>query len=91
MKRVPNSFLDLSSVWNEREEAERRDSSEWARMVATISMQPHVKNRIKPDKLLPLPWDKKVEVRTEKENAPLSQAERRARMEKLIARLGASV
>lgn len=76
MKRVPNTFLDLSSVWNEREEAERRDACERARMIAAISIQPHVKNRIKPDKLLPLPWDKKVEVRAEKENAPLSQAKR---------------
>ena len=84
-------FEAISAVWNEREEAERRDAWERARLVAAISIQPHVKNRIKPEKLLPLPWDKKMVVRAEKENAPLSQAERRARMENLVARLGGSV
>ena len=30
-----------------------------SRIHAAISIQPHVKNRIRPEKLLPLPWDKK--------------------------------
>jgi len=50
-------------------------------------IQPHLgkKHRITPEKLLPLPWDKK----TAKKDAPkLTPEQHRERMKELVERLG---
>lgn len=60
-----------------------QELQERARMVAAICIQPHVRKRITPRQLLPLPWDnKKSEMRN---NAPqLTAEERKERFEKLV-------
>lgn len=42
-----------------REESEAREKSAWERMrlLANISIQPHIKKKITPRKMLPFPWD----------------------------------
>jgi hypothetical protein len=41
------------------------------RMLATIAIQPHVKNKLTPEKLLPFPWEKldKMSTRPPKQTA----------------------
>lgn len=51
------------------------------RMLATITVQPHVKGKLTPEKLLPLPWEHK---RPPVER--LSKEERRERMAAAIER-----
>lgn len=70
-------------AWHdEREQAER---SAWERMriAAAVGIQPHVKSRITPQELIPLPWD------TEKKAAPLviSKKEEEKRVKELLERL----
>lgn len=55
-----------------------RDSWERMRMLATIIIQPHIKGKMTPGKLLPFPWEK------HKTEAPqVSAAEARKRFERL--------
>jgi len=50
--------------------------------VADISIQPHVRKKITPRQLLPLPWDKDVNPRN---NAPqLTAEERQKRFEEMV-------
>lgn len=83
-------FAEFAAVW--KAYAEQRDTDfkdRWIRMrlLATISIQPHLaKNKkITPEKLLPLPWDKE---KAKAEGPTLTAAEHRKRMEELVARLG---
>jgi hypothetical protein len=55
------------------------------RMLATITIQPHVKNKISPEKLLPFPWEEAMQGNTKKLK-PLSAAENLKRFEELINR-----
>ena len=66
-----------------------KDKWERMRLLATITIQPHLaKNKkITPEKLLPLPWDKKR--KQEERKAPkLTAAQQRKRMEELVKKLG---
>lgn len=66
-------------------QGQNRDAWERARIVATIAIQPHVKKKITPHQLMPLPWDKKKEIpRGEAEK--LTAEERRKRFEVLANR-----
>jgi hypothetical protein len=59
------------------------------RILATISVQPHVKGKLTPQKLLPLPWDRKKLQAMRNEDAPkLSRDEQRARFKELLHRTG---
>lgn len=48
----------VCAAYNEAHDADRRDAWERMRLMAAISVQPHVKKRLSPGSLLPLPWDK---------------------------------
>ncbi len=51
------------------------------RLLATMTIQPHVKSRLKADKLLPLPWDKSKKAKAD----PVSMEEAKSRFEALMA------
>jgi hypothetical protein len=56
------------------------DSWERMRMNATISIQPHIKGKMTPERLLPFPWEK-----PKKAEAPkVSAEEARKRFERLV-------
>lgn len=70
-------------------EGQNREAWERARTVAAIIIQPHVKKRITPKQLLPLPWDKKTKTdRGEAETPKLTAEERKKRFEEIAHRLG---
>lgn len=80
-------FESICSAWREMNEAQHRDSWERARTLAAICIQPHVKKKITPRQLLPLPWDKKRQPR--RSEAPgLTDEEKRKRFEEVARRLG---
>lgn len=66
---------------------EAADRNEWERMrvLAAISIQPHIKKTLTPNKLLPLPWDKK---RTRKNAPKLTKQEAEQRYNDVLHRLG---
>lgn len=53
------------------------------RLQASIAIQPHVKNRITPQQLLPLPWDHGKQAQREP-GPKLTKEERRARVAQLF-------
>ena len=56
------------------------------RLLATIVIQPHVKNKITPDKLIPLPWDRKRKASTDVPK--LNKEQMHDRFKDLLHRLG---
>lgn len=68
-------------------EGQVRNDWERARTIAAIIIQPHVKKKITPKQLLPLPWDK--EHKPDVKNTPkLTAEEQRRRFEELVHQLG---
>ena len=51
-------------------------------MLATIVVQPHVKGKLTPQKLLPFEWEKTTKKKTSQK--PVSREESKARFEALI-------
>ena len=55
---TPAEFAAACKAYaEEREQGERR-SWERMRLLAAVCIQPHVRKRISPQQLIPLPWDK---------------------------------
>lgn len=80
-----DEFEAICKAWAEREENLRRDRWERTRMLASITIQPHITKRITPHQLMPLPWDKEEE----RHDAPkISAEEQKKRFEKLVHQLG---
>lgn len=52
-------FESIANTYNERQEALQRAEWERMRMLATISIQPHTRQKITPEKLLPFSWEKR--------------------------------
>ncbi len=84
------TFIEFESIcraWRDMTEGRSHDAWDRTRTVAAICIQPHVKRRITPHQLLPLPWDNKPIKR--KNTAPeLTPEEKQKRFEKITKRLG---
>ena len=55
----PEEFSSVSEAFSHNQEQHVEDSWERMRLLAAITIQPHCKNRIRKEQLVPLPWDKK--------------------------------
>lgn len=85
---TPAEFMAACKAHHDQHEADRRDRWELMRLLAAITVQPHVKGRPDPRRLVPLPWDRQGHGAARQGNAPLSKEESRARFEKLVKRMG---
>jgi hypothetical protein len=56
---TPEEFSEIMAKYNDHLESTMHDEWERARIMAAILIQPHITRKITPEKLLPLPWDKK--------------------------------
>lgn len=72
------------SAYKDKHDADRRDVWERMRMHACICIQPHLKKKMTPRRLLPLPWDVKER---EHEERTYTAAERKSRREEILRRL----
>ena len=83
-------FDEFAAVYNayaEQRDADYKDNWVRMRLLATITIQPHLdkRHKITPEKLLPLPWDHEQK----KHNKPtMTPAQQRKRMEELVNRFG---
>ena len=68
-------------------EAQEREAWERTRILAAICIQPHVKKKITPKQLLPLPWDKGYR-KSQPYEPELTAEEQKSRFEELKKRLG---
>lgn len=82
----PDEFESICKAYSDSREADQHGAWERMRMLATITIQPHIKSKMTPQKLMPLPWDKH---HIERPDAPkLTPEERQERFKKLAAKLG---
>lgn len=79
----PDEFYEASRVHREEQERQSRERWEIMRMEASILIQPHVKNRITPRKLLPFPWEK-----GEAHIEEMTMEERKRRAEEALRKWG---
>ncbi len=78
-------FEAICHAWSDMREGENRDNWERMRMLASITISPHVKKPIPPKKLIPLPWDKENPEKPERDDLTIEQ--RRARAEEMLRRI----
>lgn len=83
-----DDFNSAAKAWSEMRDGGERGQWERMRILASIVIQPHVKGRMKPERLLPLPWDKKKCGKTMRQGAPLGKEAQKERLEKLLGRIG---
>lgn len=83
---TPDEFNSVCKVYLDQEQAQYKDNWERMRMLACITIQPHVKNKLTPQKLLPLSWDKKKRVKVKTEHVTAEEAEKKRK--EIIALLG---
>lgn len=81
-------FDSICEAWQRMRREDSRDAWERARIMATIAIQPHVKKRMTPRQLLPLPWDSHKEAVTASlSSGNQSPEERLKRFERMAAEL----
>jgi hypothetical protein len=84
-----NEFAAVYKAYAEQRDTDFKD--EWARMrlLATITIQPHLAKgkKVTPEKLLPFPWEKK-KTRKRGKSQELTIEQQRARMAELVKKLG---
>ena len=79
-----DEFEAIAKAWRERQEIKSQELWEQCRMLATISIQPHVKRRITPKQLLPFPWDRKASEAKRSAEDKLTPEERLQRFDALV-------
>lgn len=85
---TPEEWAAVADSYATTHEAAMHDGWERMRMLATITIQPHVKNRLTPDTLLPLPWDNEATHTTQAAHVPpVGKDEARERLVALMKRL----
>ena len=75
----PDEFQQVHRSWVDNETERLHGEWERTRVLATISVQPHLKKPVSMRKLLPLPWDKKARTKVSKPST-------RARFDEIVKR-----
>lgn len=78
-------FAAIATSYEKRQEDAQRGEWERMRLLATIGIQPHIKDKMTPQRLLPFPWDH------DKVSGPapedLTLEERRAKAQEFLKQL----
>lgn len=81
---APDELEAIFRAYSEVRQEDRQDEWERMRIAATIGIQPHVRRKITPQKLLPFAWNSKNKATTQKATAEnMSPEDRKLRFEKL--------
>lgn len=82
-----DEFNSVCKAYLDQEQSQYKDNWERMRMLACITIQPHVKNKLTPQKLLPLSWDnRRKSKKTKAEHITAKEAEEKRKQ--IIALLG---
>ena len=83
-------FEAICRAWTEMREGDSRADWERMRISASINVSPHVKGRVHPKQLLPLPWDPEQGTprQTGQEAPDLTREEQLARGREMARKLG---
>ncbi len=81
---TPEEFNGICKAYHDQRETDYKNEWERMRMLATITIQPHIKSKITAQKLLPFPWEKHIlkQITTQ----PVSVEESLKRFEAIIKR-----
>ncbi len=83
VRLTPSEFRAVTEAARDRQERINREDWARARLMACLSMQPHLTKRLRPQELLPFPWEQEG-----KENAEapkdLGKEESQRRFERLV-------
>lgn len=83
---TPAEFAAACKAYAEEQEQGERRSWERMRLLAAVCIQPHVRKRISPQQLIPLPWDKPA--RKEKTEIPSAEQALRRLKERMGKKRG---
>ena len=87
-----DDFNSTVKAWREMREGEDRVAWELMRTHASIVIQPHVKGKLPPNRLRPLPWDNVRERKADKlKSEILSKEAHQERLEELLKRKGVAI
>lgn len=83
-----DEFSSACNIFNEHEESLYRSSWERARIVGALCVSPYAKGRVRPEKLLPFPWEKNGISKTQnmKTQKPVSKEEDLRRLKMLMGK-----
>ena len=84
---TPDEFEAVCDAWHDDREHTLHDEWERMRLLATITIQPHVKGKLSPQRLLPFPWEWEKTKKTSLEDRPVTREEDRRRLEALMRRM----
>lgn len=84
-----DDFNSAVKAWNEMRDGDEHGRWNRMRILASIVIQPHVKGKMSPERLLPLPWDKKKGKKAPKET--LSAEAQKERLKELLKRKGVAI
>lgn len=82
----PCEFSYIYEAYSDEHAERNKDAWERMRILASITIQPHVKNRVIPRKLLEFPWEKKT-LTHNKPTPPVSKEESIRKFEALLKRV----
>ena len=80
---TPDEFQSAYRAWADMKEQQER--SAWERMQAAITIQPHVKGKITPQRLLPFPWE--TQPKKPRRKATTAEEDKK-RFEKVLRKTG---
>jgi len=85
-----DEFAAVYTAYSEQRDTDFKDEWQRMRLLATITIQPHLsKNKkITPEKLLPFPWDKPQKRSAKGKGPQLTPEQQRERMAELVKKLG---
>ena len=80
----PEEWREVCRCWHDSRDALLRSDWERTRWHAAATVQPHVRGRVSPRRLLPLPWDPAAP----QDGARMGREERERRMAAALERMG---
>ncbi|MBR5924903.1 MAG: hypothetical protein IKZ60_05515 [Bacteroidales bacterium] len=86
-----DDFNSAAKAWSEMRDGGERGQWERMRVLASIVILPHVKGRMKPERLLPLPWDKNKARTSKSQGEPVSAEAQKARLLEVMKRKGVAI
>lgn len=85
-----DEFTAVYDAYATQRDVDFKDKWTRMRMLATITIQPHLGRgkKLTPEKLLPFPWEKVTRRKKGDDTPALTPEEQRKRMEELVKKLG---
>lgn len=72
---TPEEWQAIAQAYTDSHQAWQHEAWERMRILATITIQPHVRNHLTPASLLPLPWDNHPQDNTQAAREPIPNKE----------------